>query len=108
MNEKWKIDEKLVILKNLYKIIGVQLYETIIMYQFHICGLYNSLYFKGPNQLWVISKRIQSEGNINCYYFWYYMYFQFWYKVHTPYHGNTLHVYIQWKNIKVCGSYAFR
>jgi hypothetical protein len=37
-------NEKLGILKNLYKIIGVQLYETIIMYQFHIFGLYNSLY----------------------------------------------------------------
>jgi hypothetical protein len=38
-------NDKLGILKNLCKIIGVQLYETIIMYQFHICGLYNSLNF---------------------------------------------------------------
>jgi len=34
-----------VLKRNIYKIIGVQLYETIIMYQFYICGLYNSLYF---------------------------------------------------------------
>jgi hypothetical protein len=36
----------------------------------------------------VIFKNKNSEQNFMCYYFLYYMYFQFWHNVCTLYHGN--------------------
>jgi len=59
------------------------------MSQFHIHNLYINLIFKAQINLMQFLKKIKSEWNFNCCYFWYYTYFYFWHKVFKPYHGNT-------------------
>jgi hypothetical protein len=59
--------------------IDVPLHSDKNTNQFHIHDLYILFCSKGPNYLYVIFRRIQSEWFLifTCYDFWYSMYFQF-------------------------------